>query len=546
MIAKESIENLKNSTDIVDIVSQFIQLKKSGANYKACCPFHGEETPSFVVSPAKQIYHCFGCGVGGDVIKFVMDYEKLTYPEAIEKLANISNFSLVYTDNNLKTQQIDTSIMEAINSYYKKCLVDNKDAQDYLKNRGISDYLIEKFEIGYAPSSKDTINFINQNFLNIADAKELGILSHGENGLYSRFIDRVTFPIYSYNEKLVGFGGRTLSGHGAKYINSPQTKIFNKSKLLYGYHLAKKMIMSKKELIVTEGYLDVIMLHSAGFENSVATLGTALTNDHLPLLKRGEPKVIVAYDGDKAGLNAAFKAAGLLLQNQFEGGVVIFDGGLDPADMVNQGKIEELNLMFDKPIAFSKFLIDYILSEFDLSIPELKQKALNELNQFLFNLNPLLQEEYKPYIASKLNINPTLIKTTLTKKNQRKYDVQLQNFDIAELCIIKTIINTPQTLDLILDYCDSSMFSTHQHEFELALNGEETSEIRAILLNDSIKVYTLDELKQQLQFFLIKFHEKKLVHIINDNTIDARQKSIAIRKIRDTITQLKLTGLQKR
>jgi DNA primase len=543
MIAKESIENLKNSIDIVDIISQFIQLKKSGANFKACCPFHGEDTPSFVVSPAKQIYHCFGCGVGGDALKFVMDYEKLSYPEAVEKLATLTNFSLTYTENTNQKEQPNSSILESINNYYKKSLIDHKESLDYLKNRGISDYSIEKFEVGYAPTSKDTINYINQNFLNIADAKDLGVLSSGENGLYARFIERITFPIYTYNEKLVGFGGRTITGHGAKYVNSPQTKLFNKSKLLYGYHLAKKSVMQKKEVIVTEGYLDVIMLHQAGFENSVATLGTALTLEHLPLLKRGEPRVIVAYDGDKAGLNAAYKAAHILLSNNFEGGVVIFGGGLDPADMVKDGKVDELQNIFQHPISYTKFIIEYIIGDFDLNIPEMKQKALNELNSFLLSLNPVLQEEYKPYIASKLNVNPSLVRTVLTKKTQRRYDVELQNFDIAELSIIKTIYQNRDSLDLIMDYCDSSMFHTHKVEFEMALGNQDTSELRGLLLNDSIKVYSNDELKQQLRFFLIKFHEKKLNAILNNQDMDSRQKSIEIRKEREAINNLKSKGL---
>ncbi|QOG11775.1 DNA primase [Arcobacter sp. FWKO B] len=546
MIAKESIENLKNNLDIVDILSQFVQLKKSGANFKACCPFHGENTPSFVVSPAKQIYHCFGCGVGGDAIKFVMDYEKLSYPEAIEKIASMTNFSLHYTADTNQKPSIDTTILESINSYYKKSLIDEQNVKEYLQSRGISEYLIEKFEIGYAPSSKDTINYINQNFLNIADAKELGVLSSGENGLYARFIERITFPIYTHNEKLVGFGGRTITGHGAKYVNSPQTKLFNKSRLLYGYHLAKKSIMQKKEIIVTEGYLDVIMLHSAGFDNAVATLGTALTNEHLPLLKRGEPKVILAYDSDKAGLVAASKAAQMLLINNFEGGVVLFDEGCDPADMVKDSKIPQLNDIFNSPIPFAKFIINFIVREYDLSVPEMKQKALVELNQFLNSINPLLQEEYKSYIASKLNINPSLVKTTLSKQPQRKYNVDLSTCDIAELSVIKAIAEYPEFVTMILDVCDSNMFSTHKQEFEMVLNNQDEPQIRALLLNESIKSYSKEELKQQLQFFLIKFHEKNLTLLMNDSNLDYKEKSTQIRKTRELISSLKSGSFFKR
>ena len=373
MIKKESIENLKNNLDVVDVISQFLELKKSGANFKACCPFHGETTPSFVVSPAKQIYHCFGCGAGGDSIKFVMEYEKLSYPETIEKLASMYNFNLDY-ENTTEIKQ-DTKILEEVNKYYQKLFVNNENVKEYIHERGISEFSIEKFEIGYAPVSIDTINFLKSNHYNLNDAIDLGVIDNGTNGLYSRFIERITFPIYSITAKLVGFGGRTITGHNAKYVNSPQTKLFNKSRLLYGYHLAKEQIYKKNQIIVCEGYLDVIMLHQAGFNTAVATLGTALTQEHLPLLRRGEPKIILAYDGDKAGLAAAFKASVMLSQSEFEGGVIIFADGLDPADMVHNGKINELNEIFSNPISFIPYVIDYIISKYEIIDPNQKQKA---------------------------------------------------------------------------------------------------------------------------------------------------------------------------
>ena len=402
MIKKESIENLKNHLDVVDVVSQFLELKKSGANFKACCPFHGETTPSFVVSPSKQIYHCFGCGAGGDSIKFVMEYEKLSYPETIEKLASMYNFNLDYENTDEKKQ--DTKILEEVNKYYQKLFVYNENVKKYISKRGISEFSIEKFEIGYAPISIDTINFLKSNHYNLTDAIDLGVIDNGTNGLYSRFIERITFPIYSITGKLVGFGGRTITGHNAKYVNSPQTKLFNKSRLLYGYHLAKEQIYKKNQIIVCEGYLDVIMLHQAGFNTAVATLGTALTVEHLPLLRRGEPKVILAYDGDKAGLAAAFKASVMLSQSEFEGGVIIFADGLDPADMVHNGKISELNEIFSNPISYIPYAINYIVSKYDINDPNQKQKALSEANEYLKTLSLLNQDEYKRYLAQKLNI----------------------------------------------------------------------------------------------------------------------------------------------
>ncbi len=536
MIKKESIENLKNNLDVVDIISQYIELKKSGANFKACCPFHGETTPSFVVSPAKQIYHCFGCGVGGDSIKFVMEYEKLTYPETIEKLASMNNFTLEYEENSSEKKQ-DTRVIEEVNKFYQKLFVSNPAVKDYIHQRGISDFSVEKFEIGYAPISADTINFLKSNHYNLTDAIDLGIIDTGTNGLYSRFIERITFPIYSISGKLVGFGGRTITGHNAKYVNSPQTKLFNKSKLLYGYQIAKEYIYKKNQIIVCEGYLDVIMLHQAGFNTAVATLGTALTADHLPLLRRGEPKVILAYDGDKAGLAAAFKASVMLSQSEFEGGVIIFADGMDPADMVNKNKVEELNEIFANPISFTPYAIDYIISKYDINDANQKQKALIESNEYLKSLGLIYQDEYKRYLAQKLNIRENLIQISSNK--QRAFTPSLSKIDIAELCIIKSILEKPQRLDAVLDIVDASMFEAHKNEFELVLTDINNISLNSIVLNEKLENYDDERLNQELLTLLYKFYANKLTAISYDKELDFRQKANLIRKIKDNIYQLK-------
>ena len=536
MIKKESIENLKNNLDVVDIVSQYIELKKSGANFKACCPFHGETTPSFVVSPAKQIYHCFGCGVGGDSIKFVMEYEKLTYPETIEKLASMNNFNLEYEENSSEKKQ-DTRVIEEVNKFYQKLFVSNTAVKEYIRQRGISDFSVEKFEIGYAPISADTINFLKSNHYNLTDAIDLGIIDTGTNGLYSRFIERITFPIYSINARLVGFGGRTITGHNAKYVNSPQTKLFNKSKLLYGYHLAKEHIYKKNRIIVCEGYLDVIMLHQAGFNTAVATLGTALTQEHLPLLRRGEPKVILAYDGDKAGLAAAFKASVMLSQSEFEGGVIIFADGMDPADIVNKNKVNELNEIFANPISFTPYAIDYIISKYDINDANQKQKALLESNEYLKSLGLIYQDEYKRYLAQKLNIRENLIQISSNK--QRAFTPTLSKIDIAELCIIKSILEKPQRLDAVLDIVDASMFEAHKNEFELVLTDINNISLNSIILNEKLENYDDERLNQELLTLLYKFYANKLTAISYDKELDFKQKANMIRKIKDNIYQLK-------
>ncbi|MEA3354605.1 MAG: DNA primase [Campylobacterota bacterium] len=539
MITKQSIENLKSHLEVVDVISQFLELKKAGSNFKACCPFHGEDTPSFVVSPQKQIYHCFGCGVGGDSIKFVMEYEKLSYPESIEKLASMYNVSLEY-DNNFKKQ--DTSLIDKVNQYYQKLLVHNETALQYLKSRGISDFSIEKFEIGYASTSNDTVEYLKKNFLNLADAKEFGIIDSGQNGLYARFIERITFPIYTITGNIVGFGGRTISGHNAKYVNSPQTKLFNKSRLLYGYNLAKETIYKQKSVIVTEGYLDVVMLHQAGFTNSVATLGTALTKEHLPLLKRGDPKIIVAYDGDKAGLNAAYKASLLLSHGDFKGGVVIFKEGMDPADMVNDNKIDQLNEMFLNPTPFIPYVLDFIIKSKDISNPQEKQEALKESNDYLKTLNPILQEEYASLIARKLNINEGLVQIQ-HKPDQRTHNVNLTQTDIAELSILKAALDNEEFYEIVKNNLESQMLQTHINEFNLLMTDKNDPSLLGLSINEYLKEHTKESLQKQIIALSKPYYERELQRIKLDNELNFKKKIKSIRELQEKIQKLKLDKL---
>ena len=569
MISKTSIDNLKNQIDIVDIVSSFIELKKSGANFKACCPFHGEDTPSFTVSPAKQIYHCFGCSNGGDAIKFVMEYEKVTYPEAIEKIAALTNFNLEYDNND--SQALNTSILDAVNNYYQNNLFSNSNALQYLSSRGITKESINKFQIGYASSSNDTINYLKNNFFDLSMAKELGIIDSGSNGLYARFIERITFPIFLQSGKLVGFGGRTISGHNAKYVNSPATKLFNKSALLFGYNLARESIYQSKEIIITEGYLDVVMLHQAGFANSVATLGTALTSQHIPLLKKSDAKVILGYDGDKAGMEAAYKASILLAQNDFVGGVVIFQNAHDPADYVKEGRVDELKSLLLSPKTsesgfaeqkvsvktngvqfprkyFVEFALDYIVKDnlgnyrFDINRPEEKQKIVVKIEEFLSTLKPVMAEEFKGYAAHLINLHPKYIKTqkTNTQKNsyQASYSPQTKMVDITEILILQGILNYPDKKDIILTALDSSMFDLHREEFEYLLNGN-IEKLTSIIARTELQALTLKEYQIQLCDFLLKYYKKQFELISKDKTLTFKEKSTATKEFRIIEQRLK-------
>ena len=544
MITQDSIEALKARLDIVDVVGSYVELRKAGVNYKSPCPFHDEKSPSFVVSPQKQIYHCFGCGAGGDSVRFVMEYEKLSYPEALEKLADSYNFTLTYSDN--KQNKPRSQVMDKLQEWYSSLLSSKQSANEYVKSRGIYSSSIEQFGIGYAPDSNSTINFIKSQGFSMAEAVNMGVVGYDGGRNYARFVERVTFPIHSANGSIVGFGGRTITGHQAKYVNSPETPFFNKSRLLYAYHHAKQSIHKHGEIIITEGYLDVIMLHQAGFSNAVATLGTALTPEHLPLLRKGEPRIIMAYDGDKAGRAAALKASKLLSAGGFHSGVVLFGEGLDPADMVKNGEVETLANMFRKPKPSIEFVLDEILSLYDLRDPKAKESCMNEGLSYLKTLSPILQEEYKTYLASRLGglgVSPSLLKVTNSSYSDKQSPLMQKNAhkDMLELSLIKTVLEKPQFIDMILDALDPSLLMFHSHELQLALqNKVDSPALMAILVDENVQVLGSEEaLKAELLTFLMKYYERELKKLSLQTQIPFEEKAFYIRKFRGKIATLK-------
>jgi len=541
MIDNASIESLKNSIDIVDVIGNFIELRKAGANYKANCPFHGEKTPSFVVSPSKQIYHCFGCGVGGDSIKFVMELEKLSYPEAIEKLASMFNFSLNYTKGSSDYSDAKR-VLEAIGQWYVKNLHQNQTAMQYLLDRGISQSSIERFEIGYVPTGQEVMGFLQSSLLPLPKAAEAGIIAQSENGqgFYARLVERITFPIYSASASIVGFGGRTITNHPAKYINSPQTKLFNKSRLLYGYHLAKESIYKNKKLIVCEGYLDVVMFHQAGFTEAVAGMGTALTTEHLPMLRKGDPKIILAYDGDKAGIAAALKAADMLSKAGFDGGVVLFPDGQDPADLIAKGQSQKVATLLRDAKPLIPFVIEKICDGYDLNDPRAKEVAFGAVKQFLEGLSQIIKDAYIPLASTVLGISPALFGKQ-TNVAQARDNFSQRRDDVAQLGILKTLIEKPELIDTVLNVVDVKIFGQYAELFAALLAGQhDHPHLVGLSVDETFQVMDEQELKDVLRNFLIKHYDSRLKGIVADTSIPFAKKSFMIRKIKtDIIPKLK-------
>ena len=514
MISKNSIENLKNIINIVDVIGSYIPLKKSGANFVCVCPFHNDKHPSMSISPSKGIYHCFSCKAGGDAIKFVMEYEKLGYAEAIEKLASIYNVSLEYTSSKSELK-VDKKILENLNLHYKTLLYKNSEALNYLKHRSITDSIIEKWELGWAASSQNTLNLLQNEGIEPKEALEVGAIKENENGYYASFINRITFPIYNHLGSLVGFGGRTISDNPAKYINSPQSQIFDKSKIFYGYDKAKSEIYRSQSMVICEGYMDCIMLHAAGVNNAVAVLGTALTQKHIPLIKRGDIKVTLSFDSDAAGVNAAFKSSKLLVEHQIDGKVVLISGGKDPAELVASGKEMELKEILKGGMELGEFYIRELIANLNPQSPLEKAKALRAIQEFSFNLDPIVAQSYTSLVATLLKIEPgsfSLIRSSSNRPSSTNLNPPIkftEQKDIAELSILKNMLINPEFCEIVKRYYGVEIFkdkATYR-----AVTGSQSSNnehIRELELYENLEEYkSVEDLHNAIRPLAIRYYE---------------------------------------
>ncbi|WP_289242763.1 DNA primase [uncultured Campylobacter sp.] len=524
MISKNSIENLKNIVDIADVVGSYIPLKKSGANFVCVCPFHNDKHPSMSISPSKGIYHCFSCKAGGDAIKFVMEYEKLGYVEAIEKLASIYNVSLEYTSSK-NEPKIDKKILENLNLHYKTLLYKNPEALNYLKSRSITDAIIEKWELGWAAGSQNTLNLLQNENIEPKEALEVGAIKQNESGYYASFINRITFPIYNHLGRLVGFGGRTISDNPAKYINSPQSQIFDKSKIFYGYDKAKSEIYRSHSIVICEGYMDCIMLHAAGINNAVAVLGTALTQKHIPLIQRGDIKVTLSFDSDSAGINAAFKSARLLMEHQIDGKVVLISGGKDPAELVASGKDMELRDMLSGGVELGEFYITQLVKNLNPKTPIEIAKSLKAIQEFSFGLNPIVADAYVPLVSTLLRIDPgsfRLSKTTKRRDNSNlaktQTNTQIQNLpviekkDIAELSILKNMLKNPEYCQIVEQYYGVEIFKDKAtYRAVVGSQSQNNEYIRELELSQNLEEYkSVNELHNAIRPLAVGYYERLL------------------------------------
>ncbi|ECL9531392.1 TPA: DNA primase [Campylobacter jejuni] len=489
MITKESIENLSQRLNIVDIIENYIEVKKQGSSFVCICPFHADKNPSMHINPTKGFYHCFACKAGGDAFKFVMDYEKLSFADAVEKVASLSNFTLSYTKEKQENKKELKSILPSLNAYFKDNLKHHKEVLTYLYQRALNNKDIAKFELGFAGASEDSIRLLQNQKIPLEDAMSVGALKKDENNeFYASFIWRVTFPIYDHKDLLVGFGGRTLNPNvPAKYVNSPQNILFDKSRIFYAFNIAKENIAKKKEIIVCEGYMDAIAFHKAGFNNAVAVLGTALTEHHLPLIRRYDAKVILCFDNDEAGLKAATRSAFLLSTNKIDGKVAILQGGKDPAELVAKNESTKLHDILDEGIELGEFYIRRLISTHSIISALDKQKALETIQKFTFNLEPLVANSYTSLVSNLLKVDEKFIVLSQnSKKNiqtplisQNKYNFPKEKIHIAELELIAFLKQHPDICNDFKQISDSVCFK-HKILLDKILEkkGYEDSDIR--------------------------------------------------------------------
>lgn len=367
------IEQIKSKLSIVDVVSSYIKLQKAGGSYKALCPFHNEKSPSFNVSPARDAYYCFGCNMGGDIFTFVQEMEGVQFIDALKILAERAGVELKATDREGESiRERLLQIMEAATQFYEKELAGNKDAEAYLKSRGLTDQTIAKFRIGFAPSPaggdwRVLYDHLRTQKFKDEEIERAGLIKQpdqqgggGNKRPYDRFRSRIMFPLFDANGRVVAFSGRSFGEEGeniAKYINSPETPLYDKSSYLFGYNLAKAAIRKQNFSILVEGQVDLIMAHQAGTENTVAVSGTALTGNHLGLLRRLSDNIVFAFDADEAGLNATSRAFTLALAAGMSVRVARIGDGKDPADYIRANGRQA----WAKVVASSRHIVDFYL-----------------------------------------------------------------------------------------------------------------------------------------------------------------------------------------
>ena len=429
-ISDEKKNRILENSDIVAIIGDYVDLKKSGNSYKGLCPFHNEKTPSFTVDDKKQLFQCFGCGEGGDVVSFIMHKEGLSYIDAMKYLANKAGIKLDDSKSSKENKILNRyyDINKDIMMYFYKNLLTDKAGQIYLKNRGFRSNIVNTFMLGYAKNSwDDLLNYVKKKDYLLDDIENLGLIKKSQNGkYYDKYRNRLIFPIINHYGKVIGFGGRSIDSTMPKYLNSPESQVFKKRYNLYGLNIFKKQ--SSKDIILVEGYMDVIGLNNQGIDQAVASLGTSLTNDQAKLLKRYAKNVYICYDEDNAGIKATDRAIEILLDEGIKPNIISLEKGLDPDDFVKKYGRDAFIKKMDEASDVYNYKYNKILDLYAKSKDNEKFEKLNLFIEFLASIKSDLTREIFINNVSKLfNIDKATLKESVLKYNDNYKKTYINN-----------------------------------------------------------------------------------------------------------------------
>ncbi len=431
-IPEDKVSEIKNTADIVDVVSEVVHLKRSGKNYLGLCPFHTEKTPSFTVSPEKQIFYCFGCATGGNVFSFIMKTDGISFPDAAGMLAR--RYGIDIPTQAMSPEQkrriSERENLLAINReamvYFSQELLDGvsgKRAMAYLKKRGMDREVLDSFNLGYAPEGWDNlVNLFSKKKISHALVEKSGLIVSRKNksGFYDRFRDRIIFPIFDLSMQVIGFGGRVMDDSMPKYLNSPETPVYNKRRSLYGMHKAKKKCRESGTVYIVEGYFDLLSLHQHGIENAVATLGTSLTTEHVGLLKGYADRVVLVFDSDDAGIKAAFRSIGIFMREEVDASIIVLPAGYDPDSYLCEFGYESFVNAASKAQEIMSFLIDSAVKKHGLSI-EGKIRVISELKGPLTSINDNMKRSlYIKELAERVSIDEVAVLEKIREMSAQK------------------------------------------------------------------------------------------------------------------------------
>jgi len=442
------LEEIKSHIDIVEFISDYVSLKKSGQNYKGLCPFHSEKTPSFMVSQPKQIFHCFGCGAGGDVVSFLMKHDNLPFGEALQYLAKKAGLKITDSafDKNFsaKRQKI-LQVNEEAMKFYMRTLRQSNSAMEYLRQRGITEDALTAFTIGYAPDQRNILcTHLKKTGHPDSILMNAGLAVADGKGCRDWFRGRIIFPICNLRNDVVAFGGRVMDNTLPKYINSPETEIFKKSETLFAINIGKDEIRKKGYAIIVEGYLDAIMCHQHGFKNTVAPLGTALTSRHLQKLKSLTSRVVLVFDGDDAGVSAARRSLSILCENDIKAKVLLLPAGEDPDSFLRKRGSEPFRKLLSAAQSVIRFLLKSAKGE--------RIDAVREALTMIASMKDLLQaDELVRELVDSSKINEAVLRSELEKVRQKAHAQKREKphyaavaFNREELLLLSALLSFPE------------------------------------------------------------------------------------------------------